>query len=663
MSNRLIAFLSAGVIILGACAPAAPTGTTPGGTTAPTGTPAAAGSDTFAFQIDSEVSTLAGAPDDLPTSWIAAFIYSALYGIDPKINVVPSLADGQPDISADGLTWTVKLKQGVKFHDGTTMTADDVKFSYDILKSDNCGQNPDLCSSIQDNVASVTVKDPQTVVFQLKQKYAPFLLTGLGSVLIMPKKAIEDSLARFQQGATAVTADEVKALNDRIDTATGDPGCKAETPPDTCNLATYTSDMEQILGKAGITLPDKAAYTADGKFDPDGYALALKGDLVDLGSTLKASAIDQVAASLKIIDFASHPIGTGPYKFVSWTPGEHVEMAAFPDYYRNGVNGFDNSKIPPKAFAVLIRDTVAGSTALGNDEIQWQPKIESDAWKTLEQNPKVKLGKYADNGYYYIAFNMREGHVYANDKLREAFMMCIKHDEDVAAATDNEGIPVYADVPPFSWAFNPDVPKYTFDPAGAKKLIEGEGYALGSDGIYAKGKQKLSTTLYIRVKRPQRLAFATLAKDDLKQCGINIDINEADLTTVLVPKVLDYPNEFDTYLGGWSTSLDPDDYSIFHSSQITTKENPEANDFPGWVSAAGDKLLADQRQELDQAKRKDLLFQWQVLVHNEGPYMFLWADTARTGFSARVKSQVGDIQYDTVAVNYSDTDAWYVTPK
>ena len=102
--------------------------------------------------------------------------------------------------------------------------------------------------------------------------------------------------------------------------------------------------------------------------------------------------------------------------------------------------------------------------------------------------------------------------------------------------------------------------------------------------------------LYVRVGRPQRLAFAAARQDQLKECGIEIEIVEGDLNTVLIPKVLDYPNNFDTYLGGWSTALDPDDYSIFHSSEIPTKENPSANNFPGWKNPEADKLLEDGRQ-------------------------------------------------------------------
>ena len=153
------------------------------------------------------------------------------------------------------------------------------------------------------------------------------------------------------------------------------------------------------------------------------------------------------------------------------------------------------------------------------------------------------------------------------------------------------------------------------------------------DGVYAKDGQRLSSILYVRVGRPQRLAFAELARDQLKECGIEVEVQEGDLNTVLIPKVLDYPNDFDTYLGGWSTALDPDDYSIFHSSEIPSKETPSANNFPGWKNDEADRLLKEGREELDQEKRKQIYAEFQDLIHDELPYYFTWADLAHTGLS------------------------------
>jgi ABC-type transport system substrate-binding protein len=674
LQRRALAMLGVLAIVVGACGPATST-SSPGGTTAPgasTAPPAAAVGD-FKFVVDSEPTTLATEPDDLPTSWITSFIYSTLYQPNYKIEYVPLLASAAPDISSDGLTWTVKLRDGVKFHDGSPMTSADVKFTYDLHLSKNCRGNPDVCSSIADNVKSVDAPDASTVVFKLTQKFAPFISSGLGAVYILPKAGVEASFARFQAAAAAVDKGEVQTLVDKVDKATAtedangkETACAGKTPPATCKFSTYTAEVEAMLAKAKIEPLNKAQFNTGGdsgtEFDPESYAQGIKGQVDDLLKALTASQIDQIAAAQKIIDFGKAPIGTGPYKFVKYSAGDNVELAGFTDYF-GGTTKVDPKKIPPKAFAVVIRDSAAATAALGNDEIQWQQKIESGAYTTIKDNANVQLAEYPDNGYYYIGFNLRPGHLYADKNLREAFSMCIDHDKTVEVATEGNGVPVYANTPPFSWAFNPDVKKYTLDVAGAKAKIEASGWKLGDDKIYAKGGKKLTSTLFVRVGRPQRLSFAQLARDQLKACGIDVDVQEGDLNTVLIPKVLDFPNAFDTYLGGWSTSLDPDDFSIFHSSEIPTKANPSANNFPGWKSQKADDLLKAGREELDQAKRKTIYFEFQTLIHDELPYYFLWADKAHTGLSKRVTSQNEPLDLTTTAINYYNTDAWTVSAK
>jgi ABC-type transport system substrate-binding protein len=659
-------------IMVSACGGATPSGSpasvAPGGSAASVA-PSGGATGDFTFVVDSEPTTLAGSPDDLPTSWITQFLYSTLYQPDYKLIYQPLAADGQPEISADGLTWTVKIKDGIKFHDGTTMTADDVKFTYDLLASPNCRVNPDACSSIADNVASTEVVDPLTVKFTLKQKYAPFMSSGLGTPLLLPKAAVEASFARFEEAAGRVQPADVTALVKKVEDATSaeNPACvvaEGATAPESCLFATYTAEIEAMLTSAGVELVNKAGFNTGGEsgteFDPEAYAQGIFAQLQDLDKALGASSIDAIAQAQKIIDFGKNPIGSGPLKFVKYNAGQNVELARNDDYF-GGTTGVDAQKIPAKAFAVVIRSSAAATAALGNDEIQWQQKIESDAYTTVKDNPNVQMAEYPDNGYFYIAFNLREGHIYADKALRQAFSMCIDQAKTVEVATGGNGVPVQANTPPFSWAYNPDVTPYALDVPGAKAKIEGAGWALGSDGVYAKDGQRLSSILYVRVGRPQRLAFAELARDQLKECGIEVEVQEGDLNTVLIPKVLDYPNDFDTYLGGWSTALDPDDYSIFHSSEIPTKETPSANNFPGWKNDEADRLLKEGREELDQEKRKAIYAEFQNLIHEEAPYYFTWADLAHTGLSKRVTSQNDPLDLTSVGINYYNTDAWTVS--
>ena len=165
-TRRGLALAASLAFVISACTPgASQTPAAPSGGTESTAPSASAGvtSDNFKFAVDGEPTYFSLAYTDLPTSWIVGLLYNGLYRIDDTLDVVPDIAAELPVQSADGLTWTVKLRDDVKWHDGTPVTADDVKFTFDLALSPNCTYIPDFCSAIEDNVESVTVVDPTTV--------------------------------------------------------------------------------------------------------------------------------------------------------------------------------------------------------------------------------------------------------------------------------------------------------------------------------------------------------------------------------------------------------------------------------------------------------------------------------------------------------------------
>ncbi|MFC7550032.1 ABC transporter substrate-binding protein [Plantactinospora sp. GCM10030261] len=100
-----------------------------------------------------------------------SLIFDGLVARDADNTLVPALAERLPTVSADGKTVTAKLREGVLFHDGSPLTAQDVVFTYQAVL------DPKVDSTLRsdlDMLASVTAPDPTTVVFTLKYAYAPF---------------------------------------------------------------------------------------------------------------------------------------------------------------------------------------------------------------------------------------------------------------------------------------------------------------------------------------------------------------------------------------------------------------------------------------------------------------------------------------------------------
>ncbi len=125
----------------------------------------------------------------LTAAWhVIEHVYNTLVATNASLEPIPSLAESW-DISEDGLTYTFNLRQGVKFHNGRELVAEDVKFSYERIL------NPDTASPAQPDleiVESIEATDDATVTIVLKSPDSSFLAKLMGSSLaIVPSEVVE----------------------------------------------------------------------------------------------------------------------------------------------------------------------------------------------------------------------------------------------------------------------------------------------------------------------------------------------------------------------------------------------------------------------------------------------------------------------------------------
>src|SRR6266511_4357819 len=114
-----------------------------------------------------------GEPPTLDAHWTTAtitevltnHIYEGLYALDAKSQPIPMLAEGMPAVSRDGLTYTFKLRQGIKFHNGKEMTSADV-----VASLNRWGAQSTYGKTLYARVAEVRAVDKYTVEMKLKEK-------------------------------------------------------------------------------------------------------------------------------------------------------------------------------------------------------------------------------------------------------------------------------------------------------------------------------------------------------------------------------------------------------------------------------------------------------------------------------------------------------------
>lgn len=119
------------------------------------------------------------------TSRLLENVHGSIVTVDKDLNVIPNLAESFEQ-SADGLTYTFKLRPGVKFHNGKTMTSADVKYSFERLRDPATGA---VNFEVFNNVESIDTPDDLTVIITMSKLNAPFLsrLAENGAGVIMPE--------------------------------------------------------------------------------------------------------------------------------------------------------------------------------------------------------------------------------------------------------------------------------------------------------------------------------------------------------------------------------------------------------------------------------------------------------------------------------------------
>jgi peptide/nickel transport system substrate-binding protein len=126
---------------------------------------------------------------------VSQHIFETLFTFDKAWKVTPLLADSMPEISADGKTYTIKLRTGIKFHDGSEMTSEDVVAS--LTRWTKIASRGKQTAAMIESIAAV---DPATVKIVLKQPYAPLLSLlafNNSAAIIIPAKHQEDPMTSF----------------------------------------------------------------------------------------------------------------------------------------------------------------------------------------------------------------------------------------------------------------------------------------------------------------------------------------------------------------------------------------------------------------------------------------------------------------------------------
>ncbi|MET9342577.1 ABC transporter substrate-binding protein [Nonomuraea sp. NPDC003804] len=298
---------------------------------------------------------------------------------------------------------------------------------------------------------------------------------------------------------------------------------------------------------------------------------------------------------------AGRPVGTGPYRFVSWTPGDKVVMAANKDYW-GGAPAISTVVV---AFAA---DDNVRATRLAAGEFD-AAILPPKAAARFEGVQGVTVHKVDSADYRGIMWPFKNK-VTGDRAIRKAVSLALDRQAMVDTIMAGAGKPAYGPVSPDTTWHEPSVTgRPTPDIAAATRLLDEAGHRPGADGIRA------SFTLMYPAGDTLRKELALAVASDAKKIGIDVRLAGLDWDAI-EPRMAE-----DALIMGYGSPYDPDyvNYELFHSAFAGQGFfNPGFYDNPG-VDAA----LEKGRAAAEEPARRQAYQEFQRLIHQDEAWTYL----------------------------------------
>jgi peptide/nickel transport system substrate-binding protein len=342
----------------------------------------------------------------------------------------------------------------------------------------------------------------------------------------------------------------------------------------------------------------------------------------------------------------SHPVGTGPYRFQEWKPGEKVVLVANPEYFegRPYLSRIVYRVIPSQAtiFLELKAQGVDYGSLTG---IQYARQTEYPAFRKAYHK-----FRYPGSGYTFVGFNLKDPR-FADLRVRQAFAHAINKQELIDGVRLGLAREATGPIRPGTWAYTDDVKRFAFDPEKAKALLAEAGWKdRDGDGVIEDRDGK-PFTLTIRTNQgnDERKKIAEITQQRLKEIGIQVDIQLIEWAAFI--KEFVKPRRFEVVVLGLGSGTDPDQFVVWHSSQ----RGPDQMNRTGYANAEVDRLLELGRSSCVQAERVQYYHRIQQILAEDLPMIFLYTADAMPVVTARVRG----VQPAPAGILHNFTE-WYV---
>jgi peptide/nickel transport system substrate-binding protein len=326
------------------------------------------------------------------------------------------------------------------------------------------------------------------------------------------------------------------------------------------------------------------------------------------------------------------PIGSGPYRFVKWDRGSQVVMKAFDRYF------LGKPKIGEVVFK-YIPDSNTLVEQVRTHEVDMAIHVGANSWPQMQNIAGTVADAPPVYTYDHVDFNLRKA-LFAHDlPLRRALAMGI--DRPGLLAKIAHGLGDLTDTalsPKISTGWTKDTMHYPFDLAGARKMLDADGWKVGTGGIRVKNGLRLAFNLQTQTESGSGKAYQTLIQSEWRDLGADVGIKNAPTAQFFdnTANGVLQGGHYDVAIFAWSSAADPDDSAIYSPRNFA----PHGQNALFWDNAIAGKAMDDELATVEPARRQRAFVIEQQQFASDVPSIVLFYRREPEIYPTRLKGYV-----------------------
>lgn len=346
------------------------------------------------------------------------------------------------------------------------------------------------------------------------------------------------------------------------------------------------------------------------------------------------------------------PIGSGPFKFKSLIRDEGGVIKS----YILERNEFHQS--PPFLKKVVFRfypDFATAVEALKIKEINGLSYFPKELKEKLTEIKLVNNYSFSLPHLTAIFLNQDNNKFLSSRTIRKTLAYLTPKKEILENVLRGEGEIIDGPILPSSYAFNPQLKKYNFDPGLAEKILANAGWKKNEEGFWEKNKQELEIVL-TTVDQPDLQKTAQIIQKTWQINGIKTDLEIVDREKIQTEII--NPRKYQAFLYGLIIRTEEDQFPFWHSSQIKDDGLNLAN----FRERRVDELLEKAKITFSKQARKTFLSEFQEIITEEVPAIFLYS----LNYTYLVDQKIKGINLEKItqpADRFIGIEGWYIKTK